>query len=124
MNWFKQPQVEQKEEGGVAVWRLLGDWTRDLPLEVRRVAVDALKAEATLMVLDLLDVNFIDSWGEEAVCDVIQRVRNEGGNVVWTRDPARSSEYEGVQRALERRRLEAESFMDAATAIAALKSAS
>jgi anti-anti-sigma regulatory factor len=121
MDYFKQPVVERRDNDDVTVWRLVGDWTRDLPLDVRRAAADALKGEATRLVLDLGDVSFLDSWGEETVCAALQRVREGGGVVAWRRDAARPSEYAGMARALERRQLHIPGFTDLAAAIAAVK---
>lgn len=121
MSYFEPPNVDRRDDEGVAVWRLVGDWTRDLPVDVRHQATSALRDQVQRLVLDLRDLKFIDSWGEETVCDVLQRVGEEGGAVAWTRDAARPAEFAGVQRALERRQLAIDSFTDLAAAITAVK---
>ncbi len=122
MIWYEEPGVERVEAASVEVWRLVGDWTRDLPLAVRRGAVADLSREVReALVVDLSDVKFIDSWGEEAICDALLRVREEGRRVVWTWDASRRSEYDGVRRSLERRGLSVASYNDRGAAIAAVR---
>jgi hypothetical protein len=124
MTYFKEPGVEVRQQGEIVVWRLRGDWTRDLPNDRRRAAIDLVKSSPDQLVLDLSDVNFIDSWGEEAVCDVIQRVVEAGGRIVWVRDKTRRGEYDGVLRALQRRRLPVSGHDDLEAAYAAMTSQS
>lgn len=124
MSWYQAPAVEQHDEANVAIFRLTGDWTRDLPLDVRRAAVEALAAKfANHLVLDLADARFIDSWGEETICDALGRAAEQGKRGALLIDKARYAEYEGVKHALERRKLDVASFDDRATAIAAVQRA-
>jgi hypothetical protein len=123
MTWYDAPTLERQSEGGVEVWKLRGDWTRDLPLDVRH----RLRAELNIVlpervVLDLGDIKFIDSWGEETICDLMQRARDEAIPVAWTRDASRPSEYEGLKHALQRRKIDIQSFENRPTAIATVKS--
>ncbi len=118
MSWYEQPAVARTDADGVAVWRLTGDWTRDLPLEVRRDATALLKDVPRRLVLVLRDVKFIDSWGEETLCDAMQRILDDGGFVVWTFDAVRRAEFQGIVVALERRKVVVKALADDAAAIA------
>lgn len=125
MSWFQKPEVERTTDNGIAVWQLLGDWTRDLPLNLRHQASAALTKDVpSILVLDLSDVKFIDSWGEETICDLLQSVLDADGRVAWTKDPSRSSEYEGLKHALERRSLAIEGLPSRAAAVAAVQGTS
>jgi len=124
MTHYTSPTVEQKSDQGVAVWRLLGDWSRDLPLELRHGVVANLLGEVQeALVLDLRDVRFIDSWGEEVLCDAIQRQTEEGKRVCWTLDATRTARFHGVIRALERRHVEALHYPNTIEAMAAVRGA-
>jgi hypothetical protein len=124
MTWYQEPEVRRTTEDGVNLWKLSGDWTRDLPLDVRRRASAELKVDLPeKLILDLADVKFIDSWGEETICDLFQQILDIARHVVWVWDPSRPSEYEGLKHALERRRLEVAGFSDGAEALHAAKSA-
>ncbi len=121
MNHYEAPRVENINESGVAIWCLRGDWTRDLPLDVRRDAAEKLDIAVTgPLLVDLQNVSFMDSWGEEVICSALVRVRGEGHKAVWVYDPTRRTYCEGVERAFARRKMPAESHTTLASAMAAL----
>ena len=123
MSWYARPKVEHQEHDGVAVWRLVGDWTRDLPLDERRDARAALNSEPIApTVLDLSDLAFLDSWGEETIGDVLLHFHEQHGSAAWVFDTSRSAFYEGIRRALHRRGFSAAAFPDRDAAVASVKS--
>lgn len=122
MTWYDSPDIERTAEGSVQVLRLLGDWTRDLPLEVKRHARSLLSNDIRgPLVLDLTDMKFLDSWGEESIADLLQRLRDTGEGLAWVCDKVRSASYEGVRQALVRRQLVVHEFPSRTEAVASLK---
>jgi len=122
MTWYDSPGIERTAEGSVQVLRLLGDWTRDLPLELKRRASLLLSEDIRgPLVLDLTDLKFLDSWGEESIADLLQRVSDTGDPLAWVCDKVRSASYEGVRQALVRRQLAVAEFPSRTEAVASLK---
>lgn len=118
MNWYSPPKVHPEKEDGIAICRLGGDWTRDLPLDVRHAATDSLRTAPSMpQIVDLSDIAFLDSWGEETIVDILAQVRESRGQVAWIFDNSRSASYEGLRRALQRRHLEAREFPNRQAAI-------
>ncbi len=106
------PRIDESVRGSTKVWTFIGEWTRDRPLIERREVAQLLSRPNTpqKLILDLTNVSFLDSWGEESVCDSIQGVQNGGGLVVWVFDVARVAEYEGLVLALQCRKLTASRY--------------
>jgi hypothetical protein len=123
MNWYSPPKVERQRHDGIAIWRLEGDWTRDLPLDVRRSAKDALSPDPIApQILDLSDLAFLDSWGEETIGDVLLLVHETEGRTAWVFDNSRFASYEGIRRANQRRGLVTSEFATLQAAILFVKS--
>jgi len=53
-----------------STWKLLGDWTRDLPNQVRYEANQSLESHPLPETLDLTAIGFLDSWGEGRIADL------------------------------------------------------
>jgi len=121
MSSYVEPRVDEHMHGSVVEWSLSGDWTRDLPMDVRWSASSRLAQhmEAAL-VLNLTDVRFIDSWAEELLADAIQAVRDRGYRVALVIDGTRRADFEGVTHVVERRGLAVGCFDQVPNALASI----
>lgn len=122
MTWYHQPTVASHTEGQILILRITGDWTRDLPTQVKRAAAEALQhMSVTSLIIDLTDISFIDSWGEERFCDLLQWAQDNGGFLNLVEDPSRTADYEGLAITMERRELRTNIFTELTQALAAAR---
>jgi hypothetical protein len=115
---YENPRLEKKERNNTPLWVLSGDWTRDLPSDVRMELGTGLEAAELpqRLVVDSSYVAFIDSWGEGKIADLVQRAVAHG-EVQWVHDPRGCSDCkcsppqdcsvkEGILWALQCRRID------------------
>ena len=104
MNGTEGLEIEVSENGGVHLFRLVGEFDlAGVDQFERSLSVDQASRAATF-VLDLRDLTFMDSSGLRAVVMADQRVRADGGRFIVVRGPARVNEVfevTGVARHLE-----------------------
>jgi len=120
MTSYLPPRVLRESVDSMVIWALSGDWTRDLPTNIRHDALAELANLKGRAILDLRDVAFIDSWGEEALADLVQRIRDSGETIRWVRDDTRRADFSGVERAFDRRQLKVDVHPDRDSAYAAM----
>ncbi len=96
-------RTEDNGSDTVQVLELRGELDRGHTFEVRHKFSNVLMALRLPgpLVLDLSGVTFIDAWGENLVCGVLQPGPIRLWHCAWVLDPERDTVFEGVRLALQ-----------------------
>lgn len=104
MTWYTRPSVEIQNDEGTTHVVLAGDWTQDLPTEIKtelKTTVEGIEGKS--LKVDLGRVTFLDSWGEELLADLFFRFVDDMKRVSWGYRPRPAVEFEGLEITLARR---------------------
>jgi anti-anti-sigma regulatory factor len=76
------PSIRKYKQDGILVWRLFGDWVRNLPTDTREAAMAELEEEVQSIVVDISGVRHMDNWGVCLVGDVLEEANPKAAWVV------------------------------------------
>lgn len=101
-DWLTPGEVAIETGAGVCTLRMQGRLHRDLnPTSRDKMAAEVRKvAGSTLLLVDLLNVVRLDSWGEEKIEDEIEAIVNSGGRVAIVIDQKRKYVVRGLLQLL------------------------
>lgn len=121
-----KPTVEVREEDGVTIATIRGDWTRDVSFHLKSGADDELQNLSgslwgPILLLDLSKVGFVDSWGATKFADCMEALSNRGGESAWVCSPDRVPELDIVNFELESRNITVIMATSVNLAVCALK---
>ena len=113
------PKVQKYEQDGILVWRLSGDWVRNLPPRTRSAALASLEETVEQVVIDISEVGHMDTWGVCLVCDVLEEA---SPNAAWVAGPLQVRIADDVDLDLELRGVHLHRFQNLQAAVQKVRS--
>ncbi len=99
MSWQHEPRIDSRVLDGIPVLHVEGDLIFDLPSDWRQSVIDSLDRlrEHDRVVVDLVAVNRLASWGEKRIKSYASAVLSQGGRIAVVIDPHRTAMYAGLR---------------------------